>query len=285
MPTDLEKLLANLQVEEIDNDLFTGRSPSTPSRVFGGQVLAQALNAAIRTVDGDERTAHSMHAYFLRPGDPTRKIVYEVDRIRDGRSFTTRRVVAKQNGRPIFNTSVSFHLEEVGLEHQMDGPSVTGPEELDSDLDYWKQMAVEHPNRFEVPKSWAIERRPLARRDYVNPENDISAPETQWWMKAMGELEDDPIQHQTLLAYMSDMTLLGAALRPHPVTTRSDSLMFASLDHSLWFHQPFRADNWLLYDQNAPIARSARGFTRGSFYNREGGLVASVAQEILMRTR
>ncbi|MEP5763495.1 MAG: acyl-CoA thioesterase II [Halieaceae bacterium] len=281
--SDLDKLLKNLQVEQLDKYIFVGRSPRLPKRVFGGQVLAQALNAAIRTVDDNDRSAHSMHAYFLRPGDPNRKIIYEVDPIRDGRGFTTRRVVAKQNGRAIFNTSISFQLKEDGPEHQFTAPAVAAPESLESDLDYWTRLAEEHPQRFDKPTSWAIDRRPLNRRDYLHPENDIREPVSGVWMKALGELADDPIQHQTLLAYMSDMTLLGVALHPHPISTRSEELMFASLDHALWFHQPFAANEWLLYDQDSPIASSARGFTRGCFYTQEGKLVASVAQEALLR--
>lgn len=281
--SDLEKLLANLQVEQLDKYIFIGKSPRIPRRVFGGQVLAQALNAAIRTVDEDDRCAHSMHAYFLRPGDPSHQIIYEVDPIKDGRGFTTRRVVAKQNGRAIFNTSISFQVQEDGPAHQFDRPEAADPESLDSDLDYWTAMAEQHPDRFDKPQSWAIDRRPLKRRDYLNPENDIRAPYSGVWMKAQGELGDDPLVHQTLLAYMSDMTLLGVTLNPHPITTRSDGLMFASLDHALWFHQPLRADEWLLYDQDSPVAMSARGFTRGIFYAEDGRLVASVAQEALLR--
>ena len=163
--SDLDKLLANLQVEQLDKYLFIGKSPRIPQRVFGGQVLAQALNAAIRTVDETDRSAHSMHAYFLRPGDPTRRIIYEVDPIRDGRGFTTRRVVAKQNGRAIFNTSISFHLQEEGPAHQFEAPQAPDPETLESDLDYWTRLAEEYPNRFEKPKLWPIDRRPLKRRD------------------------------------------------------------------------------------------------------------------------
>jgi len=280
---DLDKLLANLQVEQLDKYLFIGKSPRIPRRVFGGQVLAQALNAAIRTVEEAGRSAHSMHAYFLRPGDPSQQIIYEVDPIRDGRGFTTRRVVAKQNGRAIFNTSISFQVAEEGPAHQFEMPQVADPETLESDLDYWTVMAEHFPEKFDAPQSWAIDRRPLDRRDYLHPENDIREPYSGVWMKALGDLPDDPLVHQTLLAYMSDMTLLGVSLHPHPVTTRDENLMFASLDHALWFHQPLRADEWLLYDQDSPVALSARGFTRGIFYSQDGRLVASVAQEALIR--
>jgi acyl-CoA thioesterase-2 len=280
--TDLDKLLKNLQIEQIDKYLFIGRSPRLPRRVFGGQVLAQALNAAIRTVE-EERRAHSMHAYFLRPGNPAKQIVYDVDPIRDGRGFTTRRVVAKQDGRAIFNASISFQLAENGYEHQMSIEMPAPPETLESDLDFWKRMNAEYPDRFEVPRFWAIDRRPLQRPDYLNPESDIGEPKTACWLKTEGTLGDDVIQHQTLLAYMSDMTLLGVALRPHPINNRSPRLSFASLDHGLWLHRDFRADEWLLYSHDSPSTAAARGFTRGSFYTRDGVLVASVAQEVLIR--
>jgi len=281
--SDLEKLLKNLQVERLDKYLFAGKSPSSPRRVFGGQVLAQALNAAIRTVEETDRQAHSMHAYFLRPGDPRKQIIYEVDPIRDGRSFTTRRVVAKQEGRAIFNTSISFHVSEPGPSHQFAKPDAPPPENLESDREFWARMAQAHPDRFEPLQSWAIDRRHVSRRDPIDPANDLREPKHQVWMRALGELGDDPLLHQTLLAYMSDMTLLGVSLNPHPITTRSENLMFASLDHVLWFHQPFAAHRWLLYDQDSPVALSARGFMRGCFYDEEGKLVASVAQEALIR--
>jgi acyl-CoA thioesterase-2 len=282
---DLQRLLSNLRVERIDKYLFVGKSPRHPARIFGGQVLAQSLNAALRTVDDSERNAHSMHAYFLRPGDPSKQIVYEVDPIRDGRSFTTRRVVAKQNGKAIFNTSISFHLPEAGLEHQVSAPDCPAPESLESDNDYWERIAKQYPDRFQRPTLLAIDRRPVDRRDFVNPEQDLREPNSACWMKAMGELEDDRVQHQTLLAYMSDMSLLSSAMLPHPYTTRDSKLMFASLDHALWFHQPFRADDWLLYAHESPIANGARGFIRGTFFTREGMLIASVAQEALLRPR
>ena len=278
----LEGLLRNLQVEQIDTFLFVGKSPSVPKRVFGGQVLAQALNAAIRTVDDEDRHPHSMHAYFLRPGDPGRKIIYEVDPIRDGRSFTTRRVVAKQNGRAIFNTSVSFQIDEAGPSHQFDMPDAPAPESLESDHAYWERLAREH-GKLDMVRSHAIDRRSVNRRDMMNPAGDIREPVNQVWFRAAAALPDDPIVHQTLLAYMSDMTLIGVALHPHPYSTRLDNMQFASLDHAIWFHQPMRADEWLLYQQDSPAAMSARGLTRGTFYTQDGRLVASTAQEALIR--
>lgn len=280
MASDLDKLLAFLEVERIDKYIFIGKSPKNPPRVFGGQVLAQSLNAAIRTVE-EERLAHSMHAYFLRPGNPAKQIVYEVDPIRDGKSFTTRRVVAKQDGIAIFNTSVSFHIDEPGLEHQFEPLQVTPPEELGSDFDYWKQLAKESDGKIPPPKAHSIERKPINRRDMMNPQP--TEPEQQVWMRALGNLGDDPCKHQTVLAYISDYVLLGSALLPHPYTGMSKELQSASLDHALWFHRPFRADEHLLYCTDSPSASAARGFSRGSFYTRDGILVASTAQESLLR--
>ena len=280
MASDLDKLLKFLEVERIDKYLFIGNSPKRPSRVFGGQVLAQSLNAAIRTVDRPRR-AHSMHAYFLRPGNPAKQIVYEVDPIRDGRSFTTRRVVAKQDGVAIFNTSVSFHNEEQGLAHQFERPQVTPPEDLESDHVFWTRMAQENPGKVEAPKVQPIERKPVIRRDYLAPQPQ--EPEQHIWFRALGELGDDPCRHQTVLAYMSDFALLGAALLPHPYTGFSKNIQAASLDHALWFHRPFRADEYLLYTMDSPSATGGRGFSRGSFYTRDGELVASTAQESLLR--
>ncbi len=280
--SDLEGLLRNLQVEQIDTYLFIGKSPSLPKRVFGGQVMAQALNAAIRTVEQDDRMPHSMHAYFLRPGDPSRKIVYEVDPIRDGRSFTTRRVVAKQNGRAIFNTSISFQIAEDGPSHQFDMPAVPDPDSLESDHVYWERLARE-TGELNMVRSHAIDRRSVNRRDMMNPAEDMRAPENQVWFKAADTLPDDPQLHLTLLAYMSDMTLIGVALHPHPYSTRLPNMQFASLDHAIWFHQPLRADEWLLYQQDSPAAMSARGFCRGTFYTQDGRLVASTTQEALIR--
>ena len=280
MISDLDKLLKFLEVERIDKYLFIGRSPKRPPRVFGGQVLAQALNAAARTVDAD-RLAHSMHAYFLRPGNPAKQIVYEVDPIRDGRSFTTRRVVAKQDGVAIFNTTVSFQTQEQGLSHQFERPQVTPPEELESDHVYWTRVAQENPGGVQPPKVQPIERKPVKRRDYRAPQPQ--EPEQHIWFRALGDLGDDPRRHQTVLAFMSDFSLLGSALLPHPYTGMSKNMQVASLDHALWFHRPLRVDDYLLYSMDSPSAAAGRGFSRGSFYTREGELVASTAQESLMR--
>jgi acyl-CoA thioesterase-2 len=276
----LEQLVSYLATERIDKYLFIGKSPPKPSRVFGGQVLAQALSAASRTVD-PERVAHSMHGYFLRPGDPARQIVYEVDPIRDGGSFTTRRVVAKQDGMAIFNTSISFHIEEPGLEHQFELPDVPPPEDVESEFAFWERMEREQPGQIEKPLLRLIDRRPVVRRNPFKPEQ--LAPLQSVWMRIDGTLTADTLHHQALLAFMSDVNLLGAALLPHPVNFRTPGYQFASLDHAMWFHRRFRADDWLLYHQDSPTAGGARGFSRGTFYTREGRLVASAVQESLQR--
>ena len=282
MTPELEQLIKYLEVERIDKYLFIGNSPKSPKRVFGGQVLAQSLNAAIRSVD-DDRVAHSMHAYFLRPGDPSKQIVFEVDPIRDGRSFATRRVVAKQDGRPIFNTSVSFQREEEGLEHQMDGPQVPAPEDVETDNEHWENHIKGKPDAVKPPTLSVIERRMIERRDYSNP--TPGEPVQNMWFRVPQKLSDDRSLHQTLLAYISDYSLLGASLRPHPYTGASPKLQLASLDHALWFHRPLRVDDYLLYTMDSPNSGGARGFSRGSFYTQDGVLVASTAQESLLRVR
>ncbi|MEZ5572027.1 MAG: acyl-CoA thioesterase II [Halioglobus sp.] len=280
MPSELAKLLKYLEVERIDKYLFSGRSPKSPPRIFGGQVLAQAMNAAIRTVD-TERLAHSMHAYFLRPGNPSKQIIYAVDPIRDGKSFTTRNVVAKQDGIAIFSASISFHLDEPGLTHQFDMTSVPPPEELETDFERWSKLAKKSRDKVRAPVKDPIERRSVRPRDYLNPQPQ--EPQQQIWFRALGDLGDDQCRHQTVLAFMSDFGLLGTALLPHTYTPMSQAVQFASLDHALWFHRSFRADDYLLYSLDSPIASGARGFSRGSFYTREGELVASTAQESLLR--
>jgi len=278
----LEKLLAYLEVERVDTNLFTGRSPERPQRIFGGQVLAQCLNAANRSVE-DGRIAHSLHAYFLRPGNPRKQIVFDVEPTRDGRSFATRQVVAKQDGKPIFITSVSYQVVEEGLEHQAEMPDVEAPEKLQTDNEYWSEMARRHPDRFDAPMTQAIERRVVQRRDYIDPQP--SEPILHTWMRTAGGLGDDPIRHQTLIAFMSDFALLGAALLPHPYTAHSKKIQAASLDHAIWFHRPGRADEHLLYSMDSTNAGGGRGFSRGQFFSRDGKLIASTAQESLIRLR
>ncbi len=282
MTPDLETLLDYLHVERVDKYLFVGNSPERPRRIFGGQVLAQSLNSALRSVEED-RIAHSMHAYFLRPGDPSKQIVFEVDPIRDGRSFATRRVVAKQDGRAIFHTSVSFQLAEDGLEHQIDMPDIPPPEEVETDVEYYERTVKGKSDVVKPPTLTVIERRMIDRRDYNDPQPD--APVQHMWYRIPQSLPDDPALHQTLLTYISDFSLLGAALRPHPYTGASDNMQIASLDHALWFHRDLRVDDYLLYTMDSPNAGGSRGFSRGSFYTREGVLVASTAQESLLRLR
>lgn len=285
MTDKLQKLLNLLEVERIDKYMFIGNSPSYPPRVFGGQVLAQSLNAASRTVE-EGRHAHSMHAYFLRPGNPKKQIVYDVEPIRDGGSFNTRRVIAKQDGIPIFSTSVSFQTWEEGFSHQSSMPEVTPPEELETDFEFWSLMAERHPERFGAPMIQALERRPVKRRDYLNPVPQ--APEQYTWFRVLDPAQsigDDPIRHQTILAFISDFALLGAALLPHPVTAMDPQMQTASLDHALWIHRPLRVDDYLLYAMYSPNAHGGRGLSRGSFYNRAGDLVASTVQESLLRRK
>lgn len=282
MNRPLGELLGLLDLERIEVNLFRGLSPQTGwQRVFGGQVLGQALVAALRTVEG--RSAHSMHGYFLRPGDPKVPILYDVDRIRDGKSFTTRRVVAIQHGRAIFNMAVSFQVDEEGLSHQIDMPDVPGPEGLLNEIQLREKIA------HRVPETWRhiftrerpIEVRPVDPVDEFEPEK--AAPVQSVWFKATDALPSDTALHQCVLAYASDLTLLDTSLRPHAISYMDDRLQTASLDHAMWFHRPFRADEWLLYHQDSPAAAGARGFNRGSIYTREGELVASCVQEGLVR--
>jgi len=277
---DLDKLLNLLEVEQIDKYLFSGDSPKRPSRIFGGQVLAQSLNAALRTVDAT-RIAHSLHAYFLRPGNPEKKIIYEVDPIRDGKSFTTRSVVARQDSVAIFNVTVSFHSEEPGLTHQRAMPQIPTPEDLESDYDRLSRLAKENPGIVESPIAQPIERKSVYPRDVLDPQP--LEPRQHVWVRALGNLGNELSRHQTVLAYMSDFALLGTALMAHPYTGMSKNLQWASLDHALWFHRPFRADEYLLYSMDSPITAGGRGFSRGAFYTRDGVLVASAAQESLLR--
>jgi acyl-CoA thioesterase-2 len=283
-PNPVQELIALLDLEPIEVNIFRGGSPKDRSqRVFGGQVLGQALVAANRTVEG--RLCHSLHAYFLLPGDPKVPILYEVDRSRDGNSFTSRRVVAIQHGRPIFHMSVSFQVEEPGLEHQVDAPAVSPPEDLPSEDDFRRQMADKVPPEYReyFLRKRPIELRPVERGDLFRPEK--RPPHQAVWVRATGPLPDDIALQQCVLAYASDMTLLDTALLPHGIGWFSGRLQIASLDHAMWFHQRFHADDWLLYVQDSPSASGARGLSRGLIYTRDGRLVASVAQEGLMRVR
>lgn len=277
-------LLAILDLERLEVNLFRGHSPQVGmKRVFGGQVLGQALVAATRTVEGV--LPHSLHAYFLLGGDPAVPIIYDVDRIRDGKSFTTRRVVAIQHGRAIFSMSVSFHNDEEGLEHQMTKPDVPLPDQLPSDIEIKQQILPELPEavRNYYLRDRPIELRPVDFGRYAGkpqPDNRFNI-----WMRTTAPLPDDPAIHRCALAYASDMTILDTALLPHQRSIFDRNIMGASLDHAVWFHRPFRADQWLLYSQDSPNSHGSRGFGRGLIFAADGTLVASVAQEGLMRER
>ncbi len=284
----LRKLLDLLDLEALEVNLFRGRSPDEErQRVFGGQVLAQALMAARRTVDL-ERAAHSFHAYFLRPGDPAVPIIYQVDRIRDGRSFTTRRIVAIQHGHAIFNMSASFQIEEPSLEHQISAPGVDPPEQLPDDDDLVARFRDTAPSGWQEEEGWFGGDRPIEQR-YADPIN-WWAPERQdgtqrVWLRTTGRLPDDPELHAVVLAYASDMSLLDVATMPNGLSYFDDGMQIASLDHAMWFHRSFRADEWLLYVSDSPTSSNSRGFARGNIFDHAGRLVASVAQEGLMRKR
>jgi acyl-CoA thioesterase-2 len=284
MQSGIETLLSILDLEQLEHNLFRGLSPQVGwQRVFGGQVIGQALVAAARTVEG--RPVHSLHAYFMLPGDPAVPIIYEVDRIRDGHSFTTRRVVAIQHGQAIFAMSASFQVEETGLDHQGKMPDVPPPESLPTEAELQAAYLVHAPEG--VRRYWQrprpIELRPVDLRHFLS--RDALAPNQNVWVRATGALPDDPDIHRCVLAYASDMTLLDTALFAHGRMIFDPDLQAASLDHALWFHRPFRADEWLLYAEDSPSASGARGFTRGSLFTRDGTLVASVAQEGLVRVR
>jgi acyl-CoA thioesterase-2 len=276
----VDNLIALLDLEVIEVNIFRGTSPDVNvQRVFGGQVAGQSLVAAARTVDQDRRI-HSLHAYFLRPGDPSVPLLYEVDRIRDGRSFTTRRVVAIQHGRPIFNMSVSFHVVEHGPDHQFPMPvDVPDPEDIPDFTERFAPWADEIGDFYRRP-------RPIDTRyvDWTPPTaHEKKSPTNRVWMRADGKLPDDPVLHTCVLTYASDMTLLDTTLRPHGVNHLAGGVQMASLDHAMWFHRSFRADEWLLYDQDTPSASGALGLARGLVYNRSGDLVCSVVQEGLIR--
>lgn len=282
--TPLDSLLDLLDLEPIETLIFRGRNRSLGSpRVYGGQVLAQALVAAGRTVP-DDRACHSMHAYFILPGDVEAPILYTVERLRDGGSFATRRVTAIQHGRPIFNASLSFQRDEEGLDHQSETPpDVPRPDELASEHDLARAVAdrIPEPLRTVLTRDRPIDFRPVEPADPFRP--TARAPEMQMWLRAAGPLPDHRLTHQALLAYASDWGLLGTALHPHARSVFDPGIQAASLDHALWFHRAFRADDWLLYSVVAPTAAGARGFTRGSVTDLSGRLVASTVQEGLIR--
>jgi acyl-CoA thioesterase-2 len=281
--TGLTKLLELFQLEQIEQNIFRGVSHDLGFRaLFGGQVLGQALLAAGQTVEPD-RQAHSMHAYFLRPGDARAPIVYQVQRIRDGRSFTTRHVLAIQHGRPIFDMSVSFQLPEEGFDHQDKMPEGIDPPETLKNLQqlYGSNDKVPEKVREQMTRVRPVEVRPVNVVEKYNPQPREALKYV--WFRAAGEVPDDVRLHQAVLAYASDFELLGTAMLPHGVSFVQDDIMAASLDHSLWIHRPFRVDDWLLYVMTSPNMNNARGLARGQIFSRDGRLVASVMQEGLVR--
>ncbi|MGD9369626.1 MAG: acyl-CoA thioesterase II [Desulfobacteraceae bacterium] len=279
----LEELLQVLKLEIIEENIFRGQSQDLGfGNVFGGQVLGQALSAVYRTVSR-ERSVHSLHAYFLRPGNAHKPIVYNVDCIRDGKSFTTRRVIAIQNGRAIFNMAASFQIDESGFEHQAAAPTPPGPEGIMSAHELALKVAdqIPEPIREKMLCRKAIEIRPV---DPVNPfAPDKREPVRYVWFKAIGRLPDDPVVHQSMLAYASDYGLVLTALYPHGKSFWQPRMQVASLDHAMWFHRAFRMDDWLLYAMESPNAGKARGFASGRIFTRDGKLIASVVQEGLIR--
>lgn len=283
----VDGLVRLMDLETLDLNLF--RSPPTHEprpRVFGGQVAAHALVAATRSVAEPDRTPHSLHAYFLRPGDPSVPIIYEVDRIRDGRSFTTRRIVAIQGGEAIFNMSVSFHRKEEGLTHQAPMPDVKPPEECVTWAEYVEPWVAGLRKRNAsaadyIGRRRAIAMRPVEPMDLANPQ---PMDRTQhFWIRADGTLPDDPSLHAAIATFASDHSLLSVAMRPHGRMFNQPTMMAASLDHAIWFHHPFRMDEWLLYAQESPAASAGRGLAFGHYYTSDGQLVASMCQEGLMR--
>jgi len=279
-----ENLIALLDLEKVEENLFRGQSPKEGwQRVFGGQVIGQALVAAGRTVP--DRTVHSLHAYFLRPGDPKTPIIYNVERTRDGKSFSTRRVTAIQHGKPIFDMSASFQITEPGLEHAIEMPDVPTPDKLPTEVELNALFIDKMPASMKAywERERPIELRPVDYNRFASREK--KAPRQDVWFRATGKIGDDPLLNQCVLAYASDFTLLDTALIAHGKYIFDMDLQLASLDHALWFHRPFRSDEWLLYSQDSPSSQGARGFCRGNIFNQAGELVASVTQEGLMRPR
>jgi acyl-CoA thioesterase II len=285
VPQSLEEIVDLLDLEPIEVDLFRGRQPETGrQRVFGGQVAAQALRAAYTSVP-DGRWVHSLHAYFLRGGDPATPIIYDVERIRDGRSFSTRRAVARQHGHPIFYLTASFHVDEDGFEHQDRMPDVPAAQDCPTIGEMYRAATGRDPREWDT--EWAaleVRHAGDSGRTGALPADERPA-QARLWLRTSGKIGDDRMLNDCVLAYASDLTLLGASLVPHGVGVTSSRLQSASLDHAMWFHRPFRADEWLLYDQVSPSASGARGLSVGRVFTADGRLVASVAQEGLIRPR
>jgi acyl-CoA thioesterase-2 len=279
----LQNLISTLDLEKLEENLFRGTSPQVGwQRVFGGQVIAQALMAAQRTV-AEDRFVHSLHAYFMRPGDPRVPIIYQVDRIRDGASFATRRIVAIQHGHAIFSMSASFQIDETGFDHQAQIPDVPQPEQLMSEEQMRDAFLAKAPPA--IRKYWEnkrpIEIRPVSLTHYISKEK--LEPHQNVWVRAVGDVPADRHYQAAVLAYLSDMTLLDTSLYAHGTTIFDPAVQAASLDHAMWFHRPCKLDDWLLYTQDSPSASGARGLTRGNLFTRDGVLVASMAQEGLIR--
>ncbi len=285
MNTAVEKLLSILDLEPLEHNLFRGRSPQNGwQRVFGGQVIGQALMAASRTVPED-RHIHSLHAYFVQPGDPRVPIIYQVERLRDGGSFTTRQVKAIQHGKVMYTMAASFQREERGLEFQAQMPDVPMPEDLPGE-DELERKFKDHPQD-DIRRYWGwvrpIEMRPTSLSHYTS--NTSLDPVQHVWIRSTQDLTDDPRMHQCVLAYASDMTLLDTSLFPHGKWVFDPDILPASLDHAMWFHRPFRADDWLLYTTDCTSTSGGRGMNRGLVFTRDGTLVASTAQEGLIRVK
>ena len=285
MTQTLDTLVNLLTLERIEENLFRGASQDLGfPQLFGGQVLGQVISAASQTVDA-ARHVHSLHGYFLRPGDSHQPVVYDVDRVRDGGSFSTRRVSAIQKGQTIFTGIASFQADEHGYEHQLAMPDVVGPDELPSEWDLLHKLSPLVPERVmeKLRRPKPIEIRPVTVQDPANPQP--IGPVRHLWFRADGALPANPALHKYLLAYASDFSFIGTALQPHGVSSWSKFIQLASLDHAIWFHREVKIDDWLLYSIDSPWAGNARGFARGSIFNRQGQLVASVAQEGLIRVR
>jgi acyl-CoA thioesterase-2 len=284
---DTQTLVETLKLERLEVNLFRGTTPDEESRqrIYGGQVIAQSLLAAYETVE--ERVCHSLHCYFIRPGDPSVPIIFEVDRSRDGGSFTTRRVIAVQHGQQIFNLAASFQTEEQGYEHQSDMPDAPDPDAVEDDAEVRKRFAKDYPPE---DQDWIDRVQPIEMRT-VGGRFDTAAPQPreprqQVWFRAKDPIGSDPHMHQVIMAYASDMSLLGTAIRPHGVSWRTPGFQSASLDHAMWFHRPTDFNEWHLYHQESPSASGGRGFNLGYIYRAsDGALVASCAQEGLMRLK
>ncbi len=283
MSKPLRELLSLLQLEQLEEGLFRGQSENLGlPQVYGGQVIGQALSAARYTVE-ETRTVHSFHSYFLYPGDPEKPIIYDVENLRDGRSFSTRRVKAIQNGRPIFYLTASYHSDQPGFEHQKVMPDIPGPENFPSESELASHIVEYLPEK--LRKTFCGE-KPIETRivNAINPlKPEKTEPKQYLWIRANGEMPDNQLIHQYLLAYASDWGFLTTALHPHGVSLMTPNFQVATIDHSIWFHRPFKMDEWLLFAIESPTASNTRGLVRGEFYNQQGHLVATAVQEGVMR--